>query len=128
VSRQLIQSSPVSAPPEPPPFSCEVIPERDHVRIAPSGELDLATVPELRAAVEELRASGFDHLVLDLRGMSFLDSTGLRLLLELAAEARADAHRLELIPGPPQVQRLFELSGTTPLVTFRTRASGRGAR
>jgi anti-sigma B factor antagonist len=108
----------------PPPFGCEVFPERDHVRIAPVGELDLATVPELRDVVHELRVSGFDHLVLDLRGLCFLDSTGLRLLLELASAARADSHRLELIPGPPTVQRLFELSGTAAELPFRARDGG----
>ena len=81
----------------------------------------MATAPQVRAAVHELRASGFDHIVLDLRRLSFLDSNGLRLLVQLDAAARADAHRLELIPGPPEVQRIFELSSTTAMLPFQRR-------
>jgi anti-sigma B factor antagonist len=111
---------PVSAPYEPPPqFRCDVYPEREHVRVAPVGELDLASVPELEQTLSELRASGFDHLILDLRGLVFLDSSGLHLLLDLASAARADAHRLELIAGPPAVQRVFELTGTIATLPFR---------
>jgi anti-sigma B factor antagonist len=118
----------VSVSPEPPPaFTCDVFPERDHVRVTPVGELDLATVPELRDTVHELCVSGFDHVVLDLRGVCFLDSTGLRLLLELASEARADGHRLEMIPGPTPVQRLVELTGTADVLPFRAPDSARAA-
>ena len=61
---------------------------RDSVRVAPVGELDIATVDKLRAEVDRLRESGFTKLVLDLRGVRFLDSTGLRLVLELDAAAK----------------------------------------
>jgi anti-sigma B factor antagonist len=120
----------VSASPEPPrPFKCDVFPANGHVRVVPVGELDLATVPEVRRAVEALRASGVDHLVLDLSGLSFLDSSGIHLLLDLTATARADAHRIELIPGPPEIQRVFALTGTTAALPFRalTAATPRGA-
>lgn len=109
----------MSARYEPPLFRCEVIPERDHVRVAPSGELDMASVPLLDQAIQELRDAGFDHVVVDLRQLCFLDSTGLRLLLQLTAAARADSHRLELIEGPPEVQRIFEITKTLGALPFR---------
>jgi anti-sigma B factor antagonist len=108
-----------------PPFSCAVVPERDHVRVVPEGELDMASSPELEQTIRELRDAGFDHLVLDLRRLCFLDSTGLRLLLELSAAARANSHRLELIEGPPEVQRVIELTGTRSVLPFRD-ANGTG--
>jgi len=57
------------------PFRIDVEPARDSVRVAPVGELDLATVDKLRAEIERLRESGFARIVLDLRGVRFLDST-----------------------------------------------------
>jgi anti-sigma B factor antagonist len=104
---------------EPPEFDYEVIPERDHVRVAPAGELDVSSAPVLEHAIRELRDSGFEHVIVDLRDVCFLDSTGLRLLLDLSSAARADAHRIELIAGPPEVQRVFELTGTLGALPFR---------
>lgn len=100
-------------------FSCDVVPERDHVRVVPVGELDMASCPALEQTIRELRDAGFDHIVLDLRQLCFLDSTGLRLLLELSAAARANSHRLELIEGPPDVQRVIELTRTRGVLPFR---------
>jgi anti-sigma B factor antagonist len=102
----------------PPPFACDVIRERDHVRVAPSGELDIATARELEQTLCELVAAGSGLLVLDLRNLSFMDSTGLRLLLERNAAAREDSHRFALIAGPPEVQRLFSLTDTSGRFEF----------
>src|SRR5690242_14722074 len=100
-------------------FSCEVVPERDHVRVAPVGELDMASCPALEQTIRELRDAGSDYIVLDLRQLRFLDSTGLRLLLGLSAAARENSHRLELIEGPPQVQRVIQLTRTRSVLPFR---------
>ena len=59
------------------------------MRVAPFGELDIATVDKLQAEVSQLLETGFAKIVLDLRGVRFLDSTGLRLVLELDAAARS---------------------------------------
>ena len=63
------------------PFSCEVDPHRESVFVRPVGELDLATAPIVDAQLCELVEAGFTSVVLDLRKLRFLDSTGLRLLL-----------------------------------------------
>jgi anti-anti-sigma factor len=73
-----------------PLFRVEIEPERGRVRVIPHGELDLLTVEALRAQVNEPRSSGNATIVLDLRQLSFMDSTGLRLLLALDAAARCD--------------------------------------
>lgn len=101
------------------PFSVAVVPDRRQVVIVPEGELDLSSVDQLDREVRELRAAGFDHLVVDLRRLRFLESSGLRLLLSLRNDAKRDGHSLELVPGPSQVQRVFELTATRSLFAWR---------
>ena len=100
------------------PFRCEVDPHRASVFVRPVGELDLATVPIVDAQLSELAAAGFASLVLDLRKLRFMDSCGLRLLLSWDARARADGVDVSVVPGPPAVQRVFELAGVSELLTF----------
>lgn len=64
-----------------PDFAIEVIPARERVILAVTGELDLDTAAELQARLDEVRASGFDQVLVDLREVTFLDSTGIALLL-----------------------------------------------
>jgi anti-anti-sigma factor len=98
-------------------FRIDVHPRRRGVVVAPHGELDLATVPELVRTVDELRESGVDAVQLDLRGVTFLDSSGLRFVLRLSA-ARVQGLELSVVPGPPAVHRLFALTGADHLVPF----------
>jgi anti-sigma B factor antagonist len=112
----------MSANPRPPELEtalhCEVVPERDVVRVRPVGTLDLATVPLLEEQLAQLRAAGFTAVLLDLRGLEFMDSTGLRLMLRWDAAARADGFSLGIVPGSPVIQRVFELTGTEPHLPF----------
>ena len=100
------------------PFHCEVQPERERARVRPIGEIDMATVPVVEAHMSELKAAGFQQLLLDLRAVSFLDSTGLRMILEWDAQSRADGFAFSLVAGPPNVQRLFDLTATTGRLDF----------
>lgn len=100
------------------PFRCEIEAERGHVRVTPHGELDLATVPDVERRLRELRESGFDRVVLDLRELVFMDSTGLRMIMREQAAAEADGRTFELIPGPPGVQRIFEVASVLDRLTF----------
>jgi anti-anti-sigma factor len=68
--------------------------------------------------LSELTASGFKQVTLDLRAVSFLDSTGLRVILEWDARSRADGFAFSLVAGPPAVQRLFDLTDTTTRLAF----------
>jgi anti-anti-sigma factor len=100
------------------PFQCDIQPEREAVRLRPAGELDIVTVPVLEAHLSEFVSAGFTHLVLDLRELCFLDSTGLRLILDWDARSRADGVAFSLVAGPPTVQRVFDITDTTRLLTF----------
>lgn len=101
------------------PFTCNVTPERDHVIVAPRGDLDMATVGLVEGELQRLRDSGFDSIVLDLRGLTFMDSSGLHLITRWANDASQDGFVFELEPGPPVVQRVFELTSMTKLLPFR---------
>jgi anti-anti-sigma factor len=100
------------------PFRVDVEPARESVRVSPVGELDIATVDKLQAEVVRLRESGFNRIVLDLRQVRFIDSTGLRLVLELDAAARADSHDLEVIRGSDVVHRIFEVTQVAERLNF----------
>jgi anti-anti-sigma factor len=93
----------------------EVFPERDCVIVAPRGEIDLATVDRIRDRLNELEGGGFRCIVLDLRQVTFIDSTGVKLVLE---EVKKDGIDFALIPGPAQAQRIFEITGLLKHVRF----------
>ena len=100
------------------PFRCEVDPHRASVFVRPVGELDLSTIPIVDTQLSELVAAGFTSVVVDLRGLRFLDSSGVRLLLSWAAKSRAAGVDLSLIPGPPAVQRVFDVTGVGRHLAF----------
>jgi anti-sigma B factor antagonist len=100
------------------PFRIEVEPSRDVVRVVPVGELDLATAGTLRQEVDRLHEAGFNRLVLDLRRLRFMDSTGLRLVLEIDAGSRNEGWDFSLVRGPEAVQRLFEVTNLTGRLDF----------
>lgn len=96
-------------------FRVEVRPDSGRVFVEPHGELDLDTVDELRTAVDDLALHGFEAIVIDLRATTFLDSTGLHLLI--AQAGRTDV-RVTLIDGPELVSRLFDLTGVRDALPF----------
>jgi anti-anti-sigma factor len=102
----------------PPRFRVDTWPDRGVVHVRPVGEVDLATVDVVRTSIEELKAAGFKRVVLDLREVTFLDSTGLRLMLEAQASSRADGWEFAVIDGSPAVQRLFDVSGMRSVICF----------
>jgi anti-anti-sigma factor len=101
-----------------PRFGIDVVPDRDVVRLSPFGEIDLATGAPISERAQELLAAGFRRVVLDLRAVTFLDSTALHLILQLTASARSDGWEFAVISGPPDVQRLFDVTGLRNMVPF----------
>jgi len=93
-------------------FSLSVVPNRSEVVVVPVGELELVTAPSLDSEVRELRRSGFNRVVIDLRAVEFMDSVGLRVLLSLRNDAKRDGHRLT---------RVFALTATRSLFDWRDR-------
>jgi anti-sigma B factor antagonist len=92
-------------------FRCDV--EHDGagvVRVLPRGELDMSTAPELERRLDDARAGGATRLIVDLRDLDFMDSTGLTLLTRWSLGAERDGYELALVAGNERIQRLFELT------------------
>jgi anti-sigma B factor antagonist len=82
----------------------------DGVRIVLTGELDISTAPRVE---EELRRVEEDRpavILLDLRELEFMDSTGLRVIVSADGRARDEARSLRLVRGPEAVQRIFRVT------------------
>jgi anti-anti-sigma factor len=106
--------------PNPPVFNASVEPLDGRVRVRFSGELDLATVPEAEVAIIEARSLGAGPLEIDLAELTFVDSTGLRLLMEINSTCTQDGCALSIVPGPRAVQRVFDVAGVLEILPFRT--------
>jgi len=99
-----------------PSFGVEVVRNGGATRIAPSGELDIATNPLLEHAIAEATSEPGARLVLDLRELTFMDSTGLRTLAQTNARAANDGFTLAIVRGPRQIDRVLEISGLGALL------------
>ncbi|MDX6690758.1 MAG: anti-sigma factor antagonist [Solirubrobacteraceae bacterium] len=82
------------------------------------GELDVATAGEVRGELERAEASDAASIVLDLSGLTFMDSTGIRLLIEARDRSRSDRNRLTLLRGPASVQRVLQIAGVDDVLPF----------
>jgi anti-sigma B factor antagonist len=99
-------------------LSVEIRWDGDEVTVAISGELDLSTAPQVEEALGDAEEKGPERIVLDLEGLSFMDSTGLRMVLAADGRARKQNRRFEVIPGPPQVHRVFRIALLDRRITF----------
>lgn len=80
------------------------------ISFALSGELDLSTLDHLETVLDGSLDGGPELVVLDLRNLTFLDSSGLRVMLRLHESQRKQGGRLVLIQGPRRVHRVLELT------------------
>jgi anti-sigma B factor antagonist len=104
--------------PVPGPFATRQTADGRVISLALSGELDLGSAPELDRELREIAQTNPERLILDLSGLSFMDSTGLASIVEAQRVAQADGHELVLRHPTRQVQRLFELTGLTDRFKF----------
>jgi anti-sigma B factor antagonist len=90
----------------------------DSRRLILSGELDIASASELEAILLQVSQDGSTAITLDLSRLTFMDSTGLRAVL--FAKELADRHgrAFSLVPGPPEIQRLFEITALLDVLPF----------
>jgi anti-anti-sigma factor len=94
---------------------------REAVLLALQGEVDLTGAPELARELLDAEVSG-GRIIVDLGGVEFMDCSGLRTLLEASSRCNENGCQLSLLPGPRQVQRIFELTGTLDRFIFDDRA------
>jgi anti-sigma B factor antagonist len=74
------------------------------------GELDLASAPLLEAEADRPQVTGAQNLLLDLRELQFIDSTGLRTLFSAYQRSSARGQGFAVTDGLPQVQRLLAIT------------------
>ena len=82
-----------------------------------SGELDLASSAALEEEIDRVAESGVTHVVIDLRDLEFMDSTGLSTLVKAHQRADDAGRQFGLVRGPQQVQRLLSLTGVDERLT-----------
>ena len=101
------------------PFGLTVTQSDEEVAVVLAGELDLESADELHHRVSELQLDTITEIVLDLREVDFIDSSGLRALLALRNDAERNGHALTLVPPAPTAGRVFEITGTWGLFDWR---------
>jgi anti-sigma B factor antagonist len=99
-------------------FRLEVSDEERATVLTVSGELDLASSPALDEQLERAGRTDTELVILDLRKLDFMDSTGLRVVIKAHQRAEESGARFGVINGGPQIRRLLTLSGVTDWLTL----------
>jgi anti-sigma B factor antagonist len=90
--------------------------DEDSVILVVQGEIDIASARELENALQAAVASGSrSRIVVDLAALEFIDSAGLRALIQAQRHARANGRTLILRHVPPQAKRVIQISGLADL-------------
>jgi len=88
----------------------------DVVVVSVTGELDMATAPALHQAVERAQDQG--PIVVDLRDLTFIDSTGIRALIQMYWAGQDGHSTVSFIRAEDQVQRVFQMAGVEGLLAW----------
>jgi anti-anti-sigma factor len=92
-------------------FETECADEAGRRVLALRGELDLQAVPHFEAVTSQALADDPVMLILDLSGLTFIDSSGMRSVLAAREHADGAGQGFGMIPGPANVQKLFAIAG-----------------
>jgi anti-sigma B factor antagonist len=87
--------------------------EGDRTVVAVGGEIDVYTAPKLREQLVDLVNAGRYHLVVDMEGVEFLDSTGLGVLVGGLKRVRAHDGSLRLVCTQERILKIFRITGLT---------------
>lgn len=87
--------------------------EGDHTVVQVGGEIDVYTAPKLRERLVALVEAGEYHLVIDLEGVGFLDSTGLGVLVGALKRVRTHDGSLQLVCAQERIVKIFRITGLT---------------
>jgi anti-anti-sigma factor len=93
------------------PFEATLERHGTNVILGLSGELVLGSIEDFYAALEEVRSESPELLVIDLRLLDFLDSSGLRALVAAEGHALGDGYDLQIVRGNEQVNEVFRFTG-----------------
>jgi len=87
--------------------------EGDKTVVVVGGEIDVYTAPKLREQLVELVSAGNYHLIVDMEGVDFLDSTGLGVLVGGLKRVRAHDGSLRLVCTQERILKIFRITGLT---------------
>jgi anti-sigma B factor antagonist len=119
---------PAPAPGRLPPLDIEAAETPYGALLAITGELDLATVPRVRAATAEAPVAGAGTVVVDLTGVTFMDSTGIAVLIALEHELTERAGRMAIACPEGPARLLLDVTGLTEqLAVHPTREAAEAA-
>src|SRR4051794_32119851 len=99
------------------PFDVDLEARGHELWVLPIGDLDIASAPELQESLGLALRSDASAVVVDLRGIDLLDSTGLRVLLEAALGP--DGKRVSFVRGGERVETVLRVSGLSDKLPFR---------
>ena len=99
-----------------PDFAAEIESRNGVTKVALSGELDMSAASILTKSLAPIEASEVASIMLDIRDLRFIDSSGLRVLLEASQRAETNGHRILVVGATRAARRLFELTGTQFLI------------
>ncbi len=99
-------------------FSIVASDEGEAYRLRLAGELDIAGIETAQAALAAAAETAPARLVIDLSGLAFIDSSGLRFIIATRALCDERGIELSLVPGGLAVQRIFEVTRLDQLLPF----------
>lgn len=98
-------------------FEADIEVRGDTLWVLPKGDLDIGGAPELEEALRLALASDATSIVVDLRGVDMLDSTGLRALIQPRGEEGGE--RIAFVAGNEHVQGVLRIAGLLDSLPFR---------
>jgi anti-sigma B factor antagonist len=142
IGRSMLSPSPTSSPRDsehptprsmtmtdlPTDFGVAIVQVDGHTKVRVTGEIDLATAPQLRQRLDSVIAAGTGDVDLDVSDVTFLDSSGLVVLLAARQGLHDKRHRLRVRNPSEPVLRVFELSGLLDVMMDGRQPSGDSAR
>jgi anti-sigma B factor antagonist len=93
-----------------------------------TGELDVATAPALSAELDRAMTCPTHAVVLDLSGLTFMDCSAVRAVIDFADQTRARGWELRIVSPPPQIAKIFTLTDSEERLGLRTRPDDRRLR
>jgi anti-sigma B factor antagonist len=108
----------------PPYFEIQDHVQGDRHTLILTGELDIAHASQVEAMIKHLCDSEVPGIALDLTGLTFIDSTGIRAIVTAQKLCRERGHEFAIVPGTAAVQRAFEATGLLGTLPFRETPHG----
>jgi anti-anti-sigma factor len=99
------------------PFDVELEARGEELWVLPAGDLDIGSAPELQESLSLALRSDASAVIVDLRGLDLMDSTGLRVLLEAALGP--DGRRVSFVRGGERIETVLRVSGVSARLPFR---------